>query len=318
MNLTRCPKGHFFDKEKYTACPQCNENEVDSDLTEVFDESADIMAGNAQAGNRTAAGGAINFFGGYGTTVTEEPSTLEIEHQQSDVTVPLMQQPQTNDMTVPLMQQPQTNDITVPLTQQPQVNNVTVPFTQQNYGAGVTEAEDDDHTVGFFDMDFGVSSQSTVPLYQTSSTPQPTVTQNMQSTASAAPAYRPVNKVTTPCVGWLIALNGSHKGTDFRLKVGKNFIGRNPQMDVALTEDKSVSRDKHATVIYEPKAHIYMMQPGDTSSLVYRNDEVVLNPIKIEAYDRITIGEVELLFMPLCGEKFNWSDWLKENKKDEE
>ena len=86
-------------------------------------------------------------------------------------------------------------------------------------------------------------------------------------------------------------------------------------MDVALTEDKSVSRDRHAIVVYEPKAHLYLVQPGESSSLVYRNDEVVLTPVKLQAYDIITVGDVNLLFIPLCGKEFNWSQLFEQMKK---
>ena len=115
----------------------------------------------------------------------------------------------------------------------------TVPlnvFTQTVPGS----VDDDDHTIGIYDDFFGAPS---VGASQTA----------CQNRTSAA------NKVSTPCVGWLVALGGEHIGTDFRLKAGKNFIGRDMQMDVALTEDKSVSRDRHAIVVYEPKAHLYLV-----------------------------------------------------------
>ena len=149
---------------------------------------------------------------------------------------------------------------------------------------------DDDHTVAFFDDVFS-------------------------NVAPAAPAPAVVKKeagVTSPCVGWLIAIGGVHIGQDFRLKVGKNFIGRDETMDVAMTGDKSVSRNRHAIVIYEPKQHLYLIQPGESSALVYCNDEVVLGPVKLKPYDIITIGEVNLLFLPLCGEQFNWSELFEE------
>lgn len=179
----------------------------------------------------------------------------------------------------------------------------TVPLVNNNGNifdnVAVTEAadDDDDHTVGFFDDDiFGAPAASQTP---------------------SQPAVNNItNKVSTPCVGWLIALGGEHIGTDFRLKVGKNFIGRGAQMDVALTDDKSVSRDRHAIVVYEPKAHLYLVQPGESSSLVYKNNEVVLSPVELKAYDMITVGDINLLFMPLCGERFNWSDLLEEMKKN--
>lgn len=154
--------------------------------------------------------------------------------------------------------------------------------------------EDSDHTVGIYDEVFSEVSG----------------TKNKSSAKKAAS-----NKVDTPCVGWLVALGGEHIGTDFRLKIGKNFIGRSPQMDVALTEDKSVSRESHAIVVYEPRAHLYLVQPGESSSLVYRNNDVVLTPTKLEAYDMITVGDINLLFMPLCGKRFNWGDLLEEMKK---
>ena len=154
--------------------------------------------------------------------------------------------------------------------------------------------EDSDHTVGIYDDVFSEVS-------------------GVKGKPSAKAAVS--NKVDTPCVGWLVALGGEHIGTDFRLKIGKNFIGRNPQMDVALTEDKSVSRESHAIVVYEPRAHLYLVQPGESSSLVYRNNDVVLTPTKLEAYDMITVGDINLLFMPLCGERFNWGDLLEEMKK---
>lgn len=159
--------------------------------------------------------------------------------------------------------------------------------------------DDDDHTVGFFDDEFFGAPSTPAPV-----APTPVV--------KAAPA---VNKASTPCVGWLVALNGAHIGTDFRLKVGKNFIGRDPHMDIALVGDKSVSRDRQAIVVYEPKEHMYLIQPGEASTLVYKNNEVVLSPVKLAAYDVITVGDVNLVFMPLCNKNFNWSDLLEEMKR---
>lgn len=149
---------------------------------------------------------------------------------------------------------------------------------------------EDDHTVAFFDDIF----QNAAPVSETKMSGQMGMT------------------VSSPCVGWLIAIGGVHIGQDFRLKVGKNFIGRDPGMDIAMTGDKSVSRNRHAIVVYEPKQHLYLIQPGESSALVYCNDEVVLAPVKLKPYDIITIGEINLLFLPLCGEQFNWSELLEE------
>ena len=190
-------------------------------------------------------------------------------------------------------------------------DSVTVPLTE-NSSIGATEPwnpvgetqttndDDDDHTLAFFDYEeatFG--NKETVPV----STTQP-----------SNPASKAFNG---PCVGWLVAIGGNHIGQDFHLKVGKNFIGRDAGMDIALTGDRSVSREKQAIIIYEPKQHLYLVQPGEASSLVYCNNEVVLNPVELKAYDMITVGEVNLVFIPLCGQQFNWNDILIHKKENE-
>ncbi|MGN0373758.1 MAG: FHA domain-containing protein [Enterocloster sp.] len=119
---------------------------------------------------------------------------------------------------------------------------------------------------------------------------------------------------TEPVVGWLVCLNGSHFGEGFPLKSGRNFIGRSASMDVILDSDPSVSRERHAIMIYEPKSRIFIAQPGDSRELFYMNDKVVLNNEQVQPYDRFTIGKTELLFVPLCGEKFSWDDLEKEDK----
>lgn len=161
-------------------------------------------------------------------------------------------------------------------------------FVQQHANPGAV-FDDDDHTQAFYDDLF--------------------IPKGSQNTQTAAVIKTP--RVTTPCTGWLVAVDGSHIGQDFRLKAGKNFIGRDVSMDIALDGDKSVSRNKHAILVYEPKQHLYLIQPGESSELVYLNNKVVLSPTGIKAYDMITVGEVNLLFIPLCGERFNWNDVLK-------
>ncbi|MCM1245125.1 MAG: FHA domain-containing protein [Roseburia sp.] len=187
---------------------------------------------------------------------------------------------------------------TMPLSDVHSFDTPTVPLSEAEGIVASTasmsmDSDDDDHTVAFFDDVFS----------------------NVAPASSASAVVKKENTVSSPCVGWLIAIGGVHIGQDFRLKVGKNFIGRDETMDVAMTGDKSVSRNRHAIVVYEPKQHLYLIQPGESSALVYCNDEVVLGPVKLKPYDIITIGEVNLLFLPLCGEQFNWSALFEEMSK---
>ncbi len=120
-----------------------------------------------------------------------------------------------------------------------------------------------------------------------------------------------------PVVGWLVAISGSHLGQDFKLKTGRNFIGRSAEMDVALEKDNSISREKHAIILYEPKSNMFLVQPGDAKQLFYLNEKVVLEATKISANDVLSLGETNLLFIPCCSSKFNWESVKKETDKNE-
>lgn len=120
---------------------------------------------------------------------------------------------------------------------------------------------------------------------------------------------------TEPVVGWLVAIEGSNFGEDFKLKSGRNFIGRSTEMDVALTGDSSVSRDRHAIILYEPKGNVFLVQPGDAKELFYLNDKVVLTATEINAYDVLSLGATKLLFIPCCSDKFNWDSVKNEEEQ---
>ena len=120
---------------------------------------------------------------------------------------------------------------------------------------------------------------------------------------------------TEPVVGWLVAIAGNNFGQDFKLKTGRNFIGRSNSMDVALTGDSSISREKHAIILYEPKSNSFLVQPGDAKELFYLNDKVVLTATEINAYDTLSLGSTKLLFIPCCSDKFNWDSVKPEEEK---
>ncbi len=111
---------------------------------------------------------------------------------------------------------------------------------------------------------------------------------------------------TGPVVGWLVCISGSNYGRSFSLYTGKNFIGRSPKHDVYLKGDNSVSRSVHAIVTYEPRQGQFYAQSGDSHSLLYVNDEVVLEPVKLNDHDRLSLGETILCFVPFCDERFSW------------
>lgn len=115
-----------------------------------------------------------------------------------------------------------------------------------------------------------------------------------------------------PVAGWLVCIEGAAFGASYTLKTGRNFIGRGADMDVVLSEDTSVSRQRHAVILYEPRRREFLAQPGDSRELFYLNDEVVLGAEKINQNDILTVGNTKLMFFPCCGENFSWDDFKKD------
>ncbi len=110
-----------------------------------------------------------------------------------------------------------------------------------------------------------------------------------------------------PVVGWLVSIEGSTIGKDFRLCSGKNYIGRGKDMDVVLEGDNKVSRNKHAIVLFDPKSQKTMCQTGESRELFYLNDNVVTGTIELRQGDVITIGDTKLMFVPFCGGLHTWN-----------
>ena len=117
-----------------------------------------------------------------------------------------------------------------------------------------------------------------------------------------------------PVVGWLVCITGGHFGEDFRLKSGRNFVGRGSGMDIVISKDNAVSRDKHAIVVYEPKGRLFLVMPGESKELCYLDGDVVLTPKELKQGDKLTIGETVLMFIPCCGPDFTWDEAIKEEK----
>lgn len=91
--------------------------------------------------------------------------------------------------------------------------------------------------------------------------------------------------------GWMVALNGQHKGEDFRLRVGKNVIGTAADCDIVLS-DKKLSR-KHATIRYEGGE--FQIADLDSSNGTFVNDEKIQKHDLIDN-DIIKLGDIQFKF----------------------
>lgn len=110
-----------------------------------------------------------------------------------------------------------------------------------------------------------------------------------------------------PVTGWLVCIEGGDRGKDFRLHAGKNFVGRSPSMDVVIVEDKKISRNKHCSVVYDPKGNqFYLSEEG--GNLVYLNGKMLSTSEKLKENDKISVGDTSFIFIPFCKGERRWKD----------
>ncbi|MCD2493024.1 FHA domain-containing protein [Lacrimispora sp. NSJ-141] len=109
-----------------------------------------------------------------------------------------------------------------------------------------------------------------------------------------------------PVVGWLVCVDGTEKGKDYHLHSGNNFIGRSSKMDVCLPHDEAVSRENQGIVSYDDRHKAFYAAPGTGQNIIYLNGEPLLMIHELKAFDRLEVGNTTLMFMPLCGEEFQW------------
>lgn len=295
MNLTRCNHGHFYDMDKFSSCPHCKNSGAGAES-------------EATVGFGGATGGVTEAYSGNAGDVTvpigmtspaDEVSTgfesgMDAVEEKTEAAFEKISNP--NPFVAEKkggFQNFAGEDPTEPLvsmssgTQPKEMKGTIDPIIPQNQGKSLKEvietvanttstATDDGKTVGFYDG-----------------------------------ALAEKDKVIDPVVGWLVCIKGEAFGSSFVLKSGKNFIGRDRKMDVALTGDKSVSRECHAIVIYDPRSRMFLVQPGTSRELFYLNDKVVLGVEAIGSHDILSIGKTELMFIPCCGESFCWEDQIE-------
>lgn len=136
---------------------------------------------------------------------------------------------------------------------------------------------------------------------------------NADSTSNSADektvAFYNFSNAVEPVVGWIICVEGEYMGESFNLKSGRNNIGRSLAMDIALAKEKSVSRERHAAITFEPNHKKFYIQGGESSGLTYVNDELIMMFTELKDYDIITLGQSKFVFLRLCNDKFSWDNY---------
>jgi len=109
-----------------------------------------------------------------------------------------------------------------------------------------------------------------------------------------------------PVVGWLVCVAGADKGRDYRIHAERNFIGRAQHMDVCVSGDDSISRERHAILSFDPKKKQFWIQPGESTGLVYLNGDAVYVPVQLKDRDLVELGQTKLMFLAFVNDSFQW------------
>ena len=136
----------------------------------------------------------------------------------------------------------------------------------------------------------------------------------------APDAYRRSNRTVAhfkkstgiePVVGWIVCIKGAEQGQSYNLYDKQNTIGRDEGNDVVIRGDDTISRENHARIAYDIRHNAFTLIAKESINNIYLNDEPVYAPTKLASYDLIEMGESQFLFVPLCCDRFIWTDVIK-------
>lgn len=100
-----------------------------------------------------------------------------------------------------------------------------------------------------------------------------------------------------PVVGWLVALNGKHKGEDFRIREGKNVVGSAPNCDIVLTDEHVSSRHASINYIVRGDERVFVLHDLDSTNGTFLNDsEEPVYHEELVDNDTITFGTTKCKF----------------------
>lgn len=109
-------------------------------------------------------------------------------------------------------------------------------------------------------------------------------------------------------VGWLVCVKGPSRGKDYPIRNQNNYIGRSSSSDICIPEDRSISSERSANIVYDDITRSFFFGPVMGKNAVRLNGAVVINSAQLQAYDVLQVGVSNLLFVPLCGERFDWNE----------
>lgn len=113
-----------------------------------------------------------------------------------------------------------------------------------------------------------------------------------------------------PVVGWLVVVGGPGLGAFRPIFIGSNAIGSDPRQRIPIDfGDEYISKEEQAYVRYDPDDRQFLFIPNLAKTNIVSIDNVKpTSAVRLHAYDIISMGRTQLVFIPFCSEEFDWSD----------
>ena len=340
MKLVKCSNGHFYDAEANVTCPYCDDMDKDNktvqdDSSMIYGERHNAIPGRTGMPQMPKPGQASQMSAMPQPPVMNNvpPVPPNMPHPPVMNNVPpvppnMPQPPVMNNVppVPPNMPHPPVMNNVPPvppnMPHPPVMNNVP-PVSP--YMTGMTQAAPVTHAqMGNISNMPQTPVMNNIPnmpqtpvMNNVSNVPQTPVMNNVPNMPqtpmmnNALPAVHQTAEIPgMPVTGWLVCICGEAKGKSYNIVSGLNYVGRRKDMDICIEGDISISRYRHAVVEYSEERKEFLLRLGESKEKIYitrdRQKRILEGTIKLEAYDVITLGRTELMFVPFCGDRFTW------------
>ncbi len=338
--MKQCEKGHFYDDNRFETCPYCKDGSGQIRQAAVSFQSAPVQpAVSAPApaqpgfkfctrcGNRAEA--SAKFCTGCGNAF---PAAAPVPSNDIGQTVAVQHAPVN-----PVSDIGKTVAVT-PMAAMP-ASEIGKTVALNTAAAAPAPSNDIGKTVAVkpIDLEALTGSKSftvpaapaapsapvtpAAPVNPVTEAPKVTVAPPAPPAAPAAPvaAVAPVTEkphvtvapqtakpAKTKPVAFMVCISGANLGDSFTVAEGRNYIASGTDADIRLDKDSSVSAECHAVVTYNPSSNKFTLSAGTGRGITYLNGDQVDVSSDLSDNDRIKVGSSELLFIPVCTDKFKW------------
>jgi hypothetical protein len=114
---------------------------------------------------------------------------------------------------------------------------------------------------------------------------------------------------TDPVVGWLVVVGGPGIGQFRPVFEGNNSIGRSSGNRIPIDfGDEAISSEEQAYIRYDSAGRTFLFVPNlAKTNVVSVNEKRPTGAVELAQMDVITMGRTQLVFVPFCGNDFDWS-----------